>query len=1339
MWLTAGYHMLYTVDGLSYALESTPRFRPTTDISGKAFGKKEDSMARSHLQASLCVFFLSLIIGNVAGAQVRTTGQLTGTAVDPSGAVLPGIHVTARDTTTNISESVITNASGQYVFPDLQPGTYELTASAPGFATAIYKDIVIEAARTKDLAIKMKVGQATEHVEVSAQGAVLETTTNTLATTIDPDQVQDLPLAGRDILPLAQLVAGAQTAGDERFTTYNALPNAAVSITIDGMTANSQRYRTSSTGFFTFAPLRLGAFDEVTVSTSDLTADAGAEGSTQIRFVSKRGTNQFHGNAFWQAINSYFDANSYTNNALQIPRPLEVLNDWGGSLGGPLWKDKVFFFFNFEGLNQTFNSTASTDIPTSQAQLGSFTYNGTDNNQHTVNLLSLAASNGLPSTVNSTMAAMLTAINGYTQNTVISPVSGLPYEETTNFVARQPYRERDPTARLDFQITPKVALHSSFDMQWREYQNEYVNYANDPNIGNGFKSTYYVQSNGVDWTITPTLINQANFGIQSDVEMFNPGNSFGAWQPYGNYVITPASLAYGPSIFQPVVPTNSTLPLPRNNPVWSAFDNLTWVRGRHTFTFGGDLRIANSHEQEANTPPSENLGISGLDPASATLFSEGNLATNFPAINQAIDLPNAEALYASLTGRINSISGYSWVSTSDHQYQVLGRAINWEKQTVGGLYIQDSWHTTPHFALNYGFRWQFTGAVHNTDNLWTGPTLADLYGPSTALFQPGTLNGDLNPQVILRPDPYSGDFKQPGGNLGFAWSPTSDSGILGKIAGGSNLVIRGGVQLSRYDEGWTTLEGAALFTNPGSTQSEFLYPGTPGFPCYPTGACLNLGQSFTLNTFPASFTFPQPESEFFPYESYGTVNPNIRPPYVETWNFGIQRKLPGNTLFEINYVGNHSVHMWDVYDLNETNIFENGFLKEFQHAQTDLSLNNNTTFADSTGVAGLIPLPIFDAAFGTSGYAPGGGNPCPPGTPMCNFTSSTYITQLQQGQAGALANQLATTAAFLCNMVGSPFAPCAGYGYTGAGNYPMNFFQLNPFAAGGSLQLLSNPGSESYNGLQVQVKHQAGHGLYLMANYAYSHALTNRYIGDYYTADYALENFVTLRDPNLNRGPSPYDLRHTFRTYLTYNLPFGTGRSFKTGNSVINRVIGGWTVGNIISVQSGRIFKLQGGYNSYNYSNAYWPDASDSGVVLTGITPSQLQSHVGLNPGPDPSEPKVFLPPSLLSSSGTANPSIISPEQTPGQLGQFVYLRGPMFFDADFSIVKSIPITERVKFNIFAEFLNAFNHQNWTVIDSFSGGVNNPGQYANISGTTFSALSPANGPRDIEFRMQLTF
>ena len=1280
-------------------------------------------------------FVLSILLvlpsSKLGAAQVRTTGQLSGTVTDPSGAVVAGATIGLSQGSTGFHQAVTANESGEYVFPVVQLGTYQLRASSKGFRDAVYENIVVDAARTTDLRVQLKVGESSETVRVSAETEVLETTSNTLSSTISPEGIQNLPLGGRDVLPFAQLVPGAQTGGDQRFTTYNALPNAAINITVDGVNNNFQRYRTSTTGFYTAAPLRLGAFDEVTVSTDSLTADAGAEGSVQLRFVTKRGTNNFHGSAFWQAQNSVFNANSFRNNALGAPKSSSHLNDYGGSLGGPIWKNKIFFFFNYEEEDNPFAVFTGVQIPTQAAQQGLFTYTGTSGAQHTVDLLALAQANGFPATADPIMAGIFSQLNGFAQNQTLSPLANLAYVNQLNFFQRQSNTNRYPTARIDYQITPKFAFHASWDLYWRNIANTQP-YPGDTHVNNGFKSTYYTGMMGFDWTISPRLVNQFNFGVLSTVEEFNPGNNFKEFEDQGNVQVIAPSLANGQgAIFNPIVPS-FIFPLPRNNPLWNVYDNVSWTRGRHTFIFGGDLRISTMRELESDSPPSYNLGLNNLDPA-LSMFN----TSNFPDIDTASDLPNAEALYATIVGRLNNISGANYVDGKTRQYQVAGSLNYLEKQTVGGIYFQDAFRVTPHLALNYGFRWQFSGAIHNTNKFATNPTFSDLLGPSTAEFQPGQLGGNLNPQVALRPAPYTADFKQPAPNFGFAWNPNWQSGIFGKLAGGNNLVIRGGVRVSHFDEGWTTFEQATLFGNPGAQQTVFLNPGFAAGQFAP--GSLSVSSSVTPNTFPASFSPPFPESLFtFSNQMFATVDPKIRSPYVESWNFGIQRKFAGNTVLEINYVGNHSVHLWQNSDLNEVNIFENGFLNEFKNAQTNLAINGGTTFADNTGAPGLIPLPIFEAAFGGAGSAAPS-----PFLLSSSFSNSQFIPLLQQGQAGALANALASSASYLCNLVGgTAFSPCAGYG---AGQYPINFFQVNPFAAGSAALQLSNPGSESYNGLQVQVKHPVGRRLMLMANYTYSHAFTSRYIGDYFTADQAVANFTTLRNPGLNRVPSPYDLRHVFRTYATYDLPFGRGRQFKSSNSFVNRVIGDWTVGTIVTAQSGRNFKLLGGFNSFNYFNnpLNAPDQSDSGVVLNGVTKSQLQSNVGAFDGPNSSEPVVFLNPKLFANGNQP----ILPVTTPGQLGSFIFLTGPMFVNTDISIIKSIPIYERVRLNIYAEFVNAFNHPNWTVTDNFSGATNNPAQYVNIqNATSFGAsianpnnASGTNGARSIQFRLQLAF
>lgn len=1311
------------------------------------------------LIASLIIAF-SLLLPGIASGQARTEGELSGKISDPSGAVVAGASLTLSQASTGISLTTTANSSGEYVFPTVLPGTYKLTVDAKGFKQATYSDVHVYTGRATDLNVNLTVGSTSQVVDVSAAGEVLETTTNTLATTVTADSIQELPLSGRDVLPFAQLVPGAQVGGDLRFTTYNSMPNAAISISVDGTNNNFQRFRTSTTGFFEAAALRVGAIDEVSVSTSDLTADAGAEGAVTLRFTTKRGTNQFHGSAFWQAYNSAFNANSYQNDAylsagltsLGRKQPFHT-NDFGANFGGPIIKNKLFFFFNFEFENQPATAIFTEGVLTPAAQAGTFTYLRADNNQpQTVNLYNIAGGAGFPATPNANVQSVLSDVNTLAANGTLSPNTTDLYlqnlQSTLNFTAAQNTKQRWPTARVDYLVTPKVTWHTSYDLYWRTYPRTPV-YPADPIQIGGFQSSYSTFSTGVDWTINDHVVNQTNFGILNTQERAQPGSSFSAFQGINFLPVAAPFAVNNVSAFTPPIPDNSSiLPEPRNNPVWDFTDNVTWSHGHHTFTFGGHYRFSNQHDVNTQPPIAENLGISGNDPAASmfntspvagcTQDTQGCFPGGLSTDNNDEALVDAQALYSTLTGRVASISGFVPLDTSTKQYASGGVTSIKEHQTVGGFYFQDGWKVTPHFSLNYGFRWQLSSALTNTDNYFTSPTIADLYGPSTQLFQPGVLNGNANPQLQLRPSSYSGDFKQPAPNFGFAWNPYFSEGLLKKLAGGDGLVVRGGFAVNHYDEGWIPWENVA--TGSLSNQTVSLNPGqfTPGSISFdPAGSSLP-----PLNSIPGSFSLPLPEAAltFTRDGNFSTVDPKIRTPYIENWTFGFERKIGSSWAVDVNYVGNHSVHMWQAYDLNEVNIFQNvsgitSFLQDFQNAQQNFSASGGTTFA------GPNPTPIL-----TQAYA---------GQPVgSTFQNPSNLFLVQTGQAGALAGAITQNPTFFCNLVGSTFSPCVTQGYNASAPtptaYPINFFQVNPYAGGQALTLLSDPGSESYNGLQVQVKHTAGHGLTFMANYTYSHALTNRYLGDYYQADGALVDFITLRNPRLNRVPSPYDLRHVFKTYFNYDLPFGPGRAFKTGSSAVDHVIGGWTIGSVIAAQTGRNFKLAGGVNTYNYwdgptpANAngtpagilnYVPNENDSGVTLNGITPSQLQKKVGVYSTGNPYSPVSVLPASLFGSGGA-----IQPSSTPGQLGSIVFLKGPRLFNTDISIIKAIPIKEHLKMNLYAEMLNAFNHPNFNFTDSYSGGTNNPAQYLLVNSAPYAPGTVGqNGNRQIQFRIQVAF
>ena len=445
------------------------------------------------------------------------------------------------------------------------------------------------------------------------------------------------------------------------------------------------------------------------------------------------------------------------------------------------------------------------------------------------------------------------------------------------------------------------------------------------------------------------------------------------------------------------------------------------------------------------------------------------------------------------------------------------------------------------------------------------------------------------------------------------------------------------------------------------------------------------------------------------------MNRDIQMPYVQQWNFGIQRQLGSGTALEVRYVGNLSLHQWLSYNINEVNIFENGFLKEFQNAQSNLKINQaggrGNTFANN-GLAGQAALPIFAGAFGSA--------------TSTNFTNSAYITNLVNGAAGSMAQTLATNQGFFCNMVGvNNFAPCAlqnvSASATGAG-YPINFWQVNPYANG--VNYLDAAGHTNYHGLQVDLRQRLTHGMQFNVNYTWAHSLgiaaQNGIQGQGNNIYYTQRNF------KLNYGPSLFDIRHVVHISGTYDLPFGKGRHFLSSSKLANYTVGGWTLGTIIIVQSGNPAQLSGGFNTFNNN--------DSGVVLNGITVADLQKTVGVYKTGNPWV--VTFDPKFVGSDGAANATYLSRANTAGVLGYRPYIYGPGWYNVDLSLNKTIPIRESVRFLLQAEFLNATNHPTFT----FS--TTNPNNNLALTSTSFGQQTSGNAfsaARRIEFRANLEF
>ena len=1278
-------------------------------------------------------------------AQHGSEGTVTVTVLDPSGSVVQGADLELRDLATNSVRKASTQEQGIHTFPNLSLGKYSLTVKKAGFQSQEFTEVIVQAAKTTDVTATLKVGAITETVQVTGGVAPLvETTANAIGTTIDLKQIEDLPITGRDLTQMTQLVPGYTGTLKDGGGTWNGLPSIAQGSNIDGVVGDAGRMKFSGAASPAVEP-RIENIEEMTVQTDQLDLNQGfGNSSMQINFITRRGSNAFHGRAYEDFRNSALNANSWFNNAVGLEKNHLILNEFGGSLGGHIIKDKLFFFGTFAMSKQPGKTDTSVWVLTPAAQAGNFTYFDSNNQSQTVNVLQLAANctvncggNSLPSTVNPQTSSTFAAVNGVLSAGTLTPLSD-PNFQQLNWQITNPTTRYFPAIRVDYNPTDKTRLNIAWN-----YTKTVQPGANAPNLpgqafestgaGNQFKS--YTAALGFQQTLSPTLVNELRGGFLYTANFFayngkNP--SIDTQQIAWNFpnLPYPYSTQMNGTNFQ--IPTGSYYP------VFNASDTATWQHGAHTVNFGFSWwREQNHYYNGVLGFPGINLGLANGDPALGAFTSGANGTV---PNSSGTDLSEAQELYAVLAGRISSVAGsYAYSQKTQSYCACIGTYNLNELQKAFGLFIQDSYRIRPTVTLNYGLRWDFTWPDYDLTGAYHSAAPDAVWGPSgiNNIFNPGSLNGTMNPILTQNSSPAKPWYVTPQPALGIAWAPRSGDGIFGKFLGKDKTVIRAGFSLRRFTEPQQYFWNQASDYGAFYFQSFFLNPiGSGNYGGFDPGS-LSLGTALPApGVAPQQYLKTEPVSDFTFLGGPGVngVEAKIRQPYTESWNLGIQRQLGENRALEIRYIGNRSLRQWIVLNQNEVNIFENGFLAQFQAAQQNMAINQQngiTSFADN-GFAGQQALPVFDAAF--AGESAGG-----TGVPLEDYANSNFLNDLSTGQAGSLAGVLSGVGGpvpYLCNLVGSSFGPCANnLGYDGAGaGYPINYFQVNPFAQGVGLSQLVAKGYSNYNALQVDFRQRSWHGLQFDANYTWSHTLgvstQNNWQG-------AVTSF-SLRNMRLSYGPTLFDIRHAVHINGTYDLPFGKGKQFANQSGVLDRIIGGWTIGSIFTFQTGNPFLLQGGYNTFN-------DYGDSGVILNGVTPSQLQSAVGVYR--IPGTPTVsFINPKYLASStgGGANSSFILPNTTPGTFGQLVYLHGPRYVNDDLSITKHVPITEGVSFSLQVSMLNAFNHPSFQpgsgsgcAYYCYAAGGGFPNVQA--SGFGIGGTSPSYGPRLIEFRGNIEF
>ena len=898
---------------------------------------------------SICLLFSFSIVA-------QTTGSIAGTIIDQNGAVVPNATVTVKGRSGE-EFTVTTSSNGTYSIPAVANGLYTVTITTAGFKTFITENVKVDVGLPTTVDAALETGKIEETVVVTSGAEVLQTQTATIGTTITGRQITETPIASRDALDLVLLLPGTNSVGAPRRSSVNGLPKGSLSITIDGVDVQDNLLR-SSDGFFTYVRPRIDAIEEVTVSTANPGAESGGDGAVQIKFVTKRGTNNYRGGLFYQHRDESLNANYwYSNRDLKpidgkAPRQKIRLNQYGGNFGGPIpflhigeggptfhsGKDKAFFFVNYEQFRQPESLARTRVVLTPEAQAGNFSF-VTAAGVQTRNLLTIAAANNQLATLDPAVASLLARIRSSTgTNGTFTPITNDPNRQNFNFSPQGGQVRKFLAVRLDFNLTKNNSLEFVTNRQNFVPSKDFLNSQDERFPGFPFYtqgSTRNSYSTALRSTLSSNIVNEARYAVSGGRSQFSPGISSGDFGFQGGYDLSIG----GNATFTAAGVTSATSRnsySARSSPTYDFTDTVTWIAGSHNISFGGQYkRIKLTDINVARIVPTVNFGLDATETTANNMFN----TTTLPGASTA-QITEARNLYATLIGRIIQYSSTAYL-TADGSYKLNAEQTRLDRQDTYGLFVQDGWRVRPGLTVNYGLRWQPQGSyVILSDNYARINSFEDVFGVSGVgnLFKPGTLTGKVPTAVAIKKgeSAYPEDRKNFAPTVGVAWSPDfGEKGILRSILGGSGKsVFRGGYSISFVREG-TALIGSILGANPGGN-----LPASRSVSIGNLSVGTNLRDANNPNLTPAVFSaVPSYPITLSTATSANAFDPNLKTGSVHSFSFGYQREIDKNTVVEVRYVGNRGRDLFRQHNINELNTIENGLADEYKLAQSNLYAN----------------------------------------------------------------------------------------------------------------------------------------------------------------------------------------------------------------------------------------------------------------------------------------------------------------------------------------------------------------------------------------------------------------
>jgi hypothetical protein len=1315
-----------------------------------------------------------LFLSFLSQAQIATT-SLRGTVYDSKGAVVSGASLTISNAATGFSRAVKSDNQGNYQFLELPPATYELAVSVKGFALVKQTGVQLLVASPATLNVTMQVEGGTVTVEVAGTAPLVNTQDASLGHAFGADQIADLPFEGRDPGGILSLQTGVVFTGnsphlagasDSRAGSVNGARSDQTNITLDGVDNNDQLLGTAFQGAIR-APL--DSLEELKVTTADSDADTGRSSGGQVSLVTKSGTNHFHGSFYAYNRPTFTTANDWFNKAAQIQQgeanqaPFLLRNTFGVNVGGPIIKDKLFFFAAYEGQRKRENLQVTRVVPSAGLRDGSISY-PSGGVEQTLTAAQIAG-------MDPNCGGLGTCPLGPGPNPLVANISGanpgalfsqypLPNTDTVGdgfdlrgftFSSPLPSSLNAYVAKLDYNLTRdgnhRVFVRGIMNNDRQAERNISTSITGDG--GEEFPGQPQSQVEhdnnkgfmvGYTATFSSTLINNFRFGYSSELLNLQGLQT----QPFIHFRTMDDINAFTPTI-------NTHIP------VKNIVDDLTKVIGSHSLQFGANYReVDNLRESNAqnffqgvtnvywlNDSGISNTG-SSLDPAAFGYAAvDSGFSSNYDFAMAALVgiIPQVDANYE-LNKNLNLIPQGQLVPRHfrDHEYEI---------------YFQDQWRMKPNFTFTYGLRYSILQPPYETTGTQVAPTTSlhdwfnqrgiaasqgQVYEPLVGFGLSGQANGK---------QPYWGyDYHDFAPRVAFAYSPTGD-GWLKRLWGGQGKTsIRAGygIYFDHFGEGITNtfdrngsfglttseVNPAGIQTVDGSARYSGLYdiptssalgplvgaPPTGPFPVFPPAGAVT----------PGGFAI-----------TWG-LDDKLKTPYSHVIDFSITRELPSNFVFEASYVGRFAHRLLQEEDLAEPVNLKDpaGGQTYFQAAQAlakQYYAGTPIQSISATSIGTKYWENVFPAAagtaanqlFGTSSEPAGFTQPCL-GNPIPNGTALTATQAMYDLFCNFSGNE--TTALEIADapgliVPGACFPACATINGNLTNGYDYYSSQFSSLFAWRSI------GNSAYNAGEFSLRHKSG-GLLFDLNYTFSKSIdagsNAERISEFEGYGFGSQ-IINSWIPQQNRAISDFDTTHIINANWVYQLPFGRGKKFGSGmGRITNTVFGGWTVSGLWRWSTGYPFSLFSPEWATNYQLQSPAVPTSSARPKTG---SFIVAQAGGGTGPN-----VFKDPGITDATTNPNAAInLFRPAFPGEGGLRNGLRGPGTFNIDSNLSKTWNITEDQLVKFSWALYNVTNSARFDVGTMQLNG-NNSLSSSSSFGNFSSTLSNA---RVMEFSIRYTF